>query len=91
VRPNPPPPGPDAGLSYSGSGSLNLGPIAVPVNSYLIWACSDCHVFDVESSSLGIFLSTDGQSSGQTYVDAGTYSNVEVFSDGSWDITFSPA
>jgi hypothetical protein len=91
IRPNPPPPGPDAGLAFSGSGSLNLGPITVPVNSYLIWACADCTIFTVESSSLGIFLDTFEQSSGQTYVDGGTYPNVEIFADGTWDISFVPA
>jgi hypothetical protein len=95
VHPNPPPPGPDAALSYSGDGSLNLGPVTVPVASYMFWSCAGCTIFTVESdpdSSLdNIFVDTFEQSSGETYVDAGTYPNVQVFSDGSWAIDFAPA
>lgn len=101
IRPNPkppapaPPPGPDSALTFSGNGSQNLGPITVPVNSYLIWACSGCNgqfgvVSGVNSAINAISLNSSA-GSGQDYVDAGTYPDVQVFTTGTWQISFIPA
>jgi hypothetical protein len=89
--------GPDAGLTFSGSGTQNLGPITVPVNSALVWSCPSCAtgffavVSDINGSNHGIALDANGQPSGQTYVDAGTYENVQVETEGTWAFTFAPA
>jgi hypothetical protein len=100
IRPNPPPapppppPGPDANLSFAGDGTENLGPITVPVNSYLDWTCAGVGCsFGVDSdpNAAGNVIATSGQGSGQTYVDAGTYNNVNVLAIGSWTITFTAA
>jgi hypothetical protein len=95
VRPNPPPPpppGPDAGLSFSGNGEQNLGPITVPVNSYLVWSCSGCDgQFGLASGLDGALSNISVESSagsGTDYVDAGTYPDVQVFTTGDWAISF---
>ena len=97
VRPNPPPPpppGPDAGLSFSGNGLQNLGPITVPVDSYLVWSCSACSSIAITSdvNSADDYIDLDStDTSGETYVDAGTYNNVRVITDGTWSFSFTAA
>jgi hypothetical protein len=46
---------------------------------------------DINGSNQVIALDATGQPSGQTYVDAGTYQNVQVETEGTWAITFAPA
>jgi hypothetical protein len=46
---------------------------------------------DINGSNQVIALDATGQPSGQTYVDAGKYQNVQVETEGTWAITFAPA
>jgi hypothetical protein len=101
IRPNPKPAapsaplGPDSSLTFSGNGSQNLGPIAVPVNSYLVWACDGCEgqfsVVSGVSSALNDISLQSSLGSGKDYVDAGTYPDVQIFTTGTWAISFAPA
>ena len=87
------------GLTLSGNGSENLGPITVPVNSELVWSCPSCVApagFGVvsgldASNDQAISTTTTGQTSGQTFVDPGTYPDVQVFTEGSWTMTITPS
>lgn len=86
------------GLTLSGSGTENLGPITVPVSAVLVWSCPTCTAQDtfavdsgVNSSGNAISLDANGQTSGQTFVDAGDYQNVQVITEGSWTITITPS
>lgn len=77
---------------YSGNGSENVGTITVNAGATLQWACHGCSVFSIDSDLSGSnVISVDSQaSSGSTFVDAGTYTNVRVISDGNWAFRIVP-
>jgi hypothetical protein len=84
--------------TFSGVGSENIGTIKVPVASTLKWSCPTC------ASGAGNFIINNGatnssqidvnalhQTSGKTFVNAGTYTDVSIETEGgNWTITISP-
>lgn len=74
------------GSTYSGNGIQNVGTITVSYQATLSWRCSGCSTFAVISNPSGsnvISLDSTG-SIGTDAVSPGTYSNVQVISNGNW-------
>jgi hypothetical protein len=85
------------GQAFSGTGTENIGPVTVHAPSELHWSCSSCGGanFVIESTPAGdaspIAVNALDQTSGQTYVDAGTYNDVTINTEGgAWSITINP-
>lgn len=82
--------------TFKGVGTENIGTIDVSVQSTLHWSCSSCanDNFIVSNSfndSGTIDVNSDGPTSGQTVVDAGTYHDVSINTEGeAWTITIDP-
>jgi len=85
-----------SGQAFSGTGTENLGPITVHAASELRWSCSSCGAgnFVINNSAddaSSIAVNALDQTSGQTYVDAGTYNDVTIETEGgAWTITIHP-
>lgn len=81
--------------TFRGDGTQNIGTIAVPVDSVLHWSCPSCGSsnFIVQNSDITTDINVNGlnQKSGKTVVDAGTYHNVTINTEGSqWTIRIVP-
>jgi hypothetical protein len=84
--------------TFSGVGSENIGTITVPVASTLKWSCPTCASgagnFIIDNSATNasqIDVNALRQTSGKTVVNAGTYTDVSIETEGgSWTITVSP-
>lgn len=87
-----PAPAPAASSSFSGNGTKSLGTINVPTASTLEWTCSRCITFGVNNnpSDSGTISIGSNAASGSSAVDAGTYHDVQVISDGNWTIKIVP-
>jgi hypothetical protein len=81
----------------SGQGAENLGTITVPAHTVLEWSCStsatdngNVIVGNNPSDPKQIDVNALGQASGQTVVDAGTYHDVTINTEGdAWTLTFA--
>lgn len=82
--------------TFRGTGTENIGTVAVPVQSTLYWQCSSCgsdnfvvnNNFNDDST---IDVNALNQKSGKTVVDAGTYHDVEIDTEGQgWTIRIVP-
>jgi hypothetical protein len=88
-----PQPAPTTPLTLSGNGSENLGPINVTQPSTLHWSCSSCSndnfiITNSPNDAHQIDVNALDATSGQTYVDPGTYNDVSVNTEGGdWTIT----
>ncbi len=87
-----PTPTPTSSSSFSGNGEKSLGTINVPTASTLDWTCSGCSAFEVsnnlnDSGTIGI---ASNAASGGSAIDAGTYHDVQVISDGNWTLKIVP-
>lgn len=82
--------------TFTGTGTENLGTINVPVQSTLHWSCPSCGSANfVISNNINdnnqLTVNDLNVTSGKTAVDAGTYSDVQVLTEGqAWTITISP-
>lgn len=82
--------------TFRGNGSQNIGTINVPTQSTLHWSCRSCgHLnFVIDNSpSDGMLINVNalGPTRGQTVVDAGTYHDVAINTEGqAWTIKISP-
>jgi hypothetical protein len=82
--------------TFTGNGSENIGTINVSVDSTLHWHCATCASDNfILSNSLDddnqIDVNGLDQASGQTVVDASTYHDVSVDTEGqAWTITIQP-
>jgi hypothetical protein len=78
--------------SFSGNGTKSLGTITVPSASTIDWSCSGCSTFGVSNSpsDSGTISIGSSAASGSSAVDAGTYHDVQVISDGNWTIKIAP-
>jgi hypothetical protein len=84
--------------TFSGSGNLNVGSIAVPTESVLTWSCPGCgnanfaiHTADYSQLWVNELFKTSGQAT----MEPGTYENVEVEGSDfqehlSWTFTVTP-
>ncbi len=83
--------------TFTGTGTENLGTINVPVSSELVWSCPTCgnanfQIFNNSSDTSHIAVNALDQTSGQTYVDSGTYSDVTINTEGQgWSFTITPS
>lgn len=86
---------------FSGSSDENIGTIHVSVPSTLTWSCPSCANWAGSGANFVIGNSFDdantidvnelGKSSGKTMLDPGTYTDVEVTTEGEgWTITITP-
>jgi flagellar motor protein MotB len=81
---------------YSGGGAKNLGTITVETPSTLHWECGSCAnanfiVGNNGGDSHQINVNALKNTSGETYLDSGTYNDVEVNTEGeSWTIRITP-
>lgn len=81
--------------SYSGNGIRNLGTVRVASQSTLQWSCQ-CQSISIISAvpmdgSHPPIAVTSRTTSGSSSVDAGTYNDVQVLSDGTWQLTLRAA
>jgi len=82
--------------TFRGNGSENLGTIDVPTQSTLRWRCQSCansnFVITNSFNDPGtIDVNALGPTSGKTAMDAGTYHDVSVNTEGrGWTITIAP-
>lgn len=85
-----------SGQRFSGTGEENIGPITVHASSELHWSCPSCSGanFVIENSpndASSIAVNALDQASGQTYVDAGSYNDVTINTEGgAWTLTINP-
>jgi hypothetical protein len=84
---------------FAGNGDENIGTVKVPSDSTLTWSCPGCTSEGGDNFILSNSFSDDGQisvnsineASGQTVIDAGTYTDVQVLTEGGdWTITITP-
>jgi len=81
--------------SFSGDGSENLGTITVPESSTLTWSCATCGsgnfiINNDTSDSSQIAVNALDQTSGLTVIDAGTYHDVSINTEGqNWSISIT--
>lgn len=86
---------------FAGTGSENIGTVQVPTQSTLHWSCPSCaggqfggdnYVVSNSFNDNGtIDVNGIDQASGQTVIDAGTYHDVSIDTEGgSWTITITP-
>jgi hypothetical protein len=82
--------------SFSGNGGENIGTINVSQPSELEWSCPSCagDNFAISNSANDanqIDVNALGPTSGQTYVDPGSYHDVEINTEGgAWTINIVP-
>jgi cytoskeletal protein RodZ len=82
---------------FKGDGSENIGTLSVPTQSTLTWKCPTCAnnnvIIDNSPSDAGtITVTADGPTGGRTAIDAGTYHDVSVNTEGqAWTITIAPS
>jgi hypothetical protein len=79
-------------LTFSGSGSKNIGTVRVQQESILEWTNNDEPGFRyivIYDDNFGISVDSEA-ASGDTVVPAGTYPNVYVSGGTSWTITIRP-
>ena len=81
--------------SFNGADTQNLGTIRVASQSVLKWSCAGCSTttFAISNNSNDastIQVNSRAAASGQTVVDAGTYTDVTVMGSGSWSFTITP-
>ncbi len=82
--------------TFSGAGSENIGTITVPGSSTLTWSCPTCAsgnfiINNGVNDSAQIGVNSLDQASGKTVIDAGTYTDVSINTEGqSWTITITP-
>jgi hypothetical protein len=84
-------------LTLTGVGTENMGTVRVPTQSLLKWSCASCGGanFQINNSpSDGSTVDVNGlnQTSGQTVLDAGTYHDFEINTEGpNWTVTIGPS
>jgi hypothetical protein len=81
--------------SFNGADTQNLGTIRVASQSLLKWSCAGCSTttFAISNNSNDastISVNSRAAASGQTVVDAGTYTDVTVTGSGPWSLTITP-
>jgi hypothetical protein len=81
--------------SFNGADTQNLGTIRVAGQSLLKWSCVGCSTttFAISNNSNDastIRVNSQAAASGQTVVDAGTYTDVTVMGSGPWSFTITP-
>jgi hypothetical protein len=82
--------------TFTGTGTENIGTINVAVASTLHWSCPSCgadnfQVFNSANDSGLIGVNGLDQTGGQTVLDAGTYTDVTINTEGQgWTITIDP-
>ena len=81
--------------SFNGADTQNLGTIRVAGQSLLKWSCAGCSTttFAISNNSNDastIRVNSQAAASGQTVVDAGTYTDVTVMGSGPWSFTITP-
>ncbi len=82
--------------TFHGDGSENIGTVNVASQSTLHWSCPSCAndnfaVTNSANDSGLIDVNALGPTSGQTVVDAGTYHDVSINTEGGvWTITITP-
>jgi len=87
---------PAAAQTFRGDGSENIGTVNVPTQSTLHWSCATCaHENFVVSNNVRdaglIDVDALGPASGQTVLDAGTYHDVAIDTEGqAWSIRIVP-
>ena len=80
--------------SFNGADTQNLGTIRVASQSVLKWSCAGCATttFAISNNSNDastIQVNSRAAASGQTVVDAGTYTDVTVTGTGPWSFTIT--
>src|SRR5205814_7328 len=75
-------------LHFAGNGGKRLGTVRVKHASRLTWT-NDGDVFTILDSTSGLFVNSQAHS-GDSAVDAGTYTNVVVAAVGNWTIAITP-
>jgi hypothetical protein len=84
------------GQTFSGNSTENIGTIHISQGSELHWSCPSCtssnfQVGNNVNDSSSIAVNSLNQTSGQTYVDPGTYHDVLINTEGSsWTIVINP-
>ena len=82
--------------SFSGNGSENIGTVNVSQPSELKWSCPSCtsdnfQIGNNPNDSSQITVNALGPTSGQTYLDPGTYHDVSINTEGgAWTINIVP-
>ena len=81
--------------SFNGADTQNLGTIRVAGQSLLKWSCAGCSTttFAISNNSNDastIRVNSRAAASGQTVVDAGTYTDVTGQGSGPWSFTITP-
>ena len=81
--------------SFNGADTQNLGTIRVASQSLLKWSCAGCSAttFVISNNSNDastISVNSRAAASGQTVVDAGTYTDVTAMGSGPWSFTITP-
>jgi len=84
-----------SGQSFSGNGEENIGTVHVRQDSELYWSCPSCggDNFTIENSDgdSDIAVNALGPTSGKTFIDAGTYHDVTVNTEGGdWTLSIHP-
>ncbi len=83
-------------LTLTGQGTENMGTVNVPSQSLLRWSCPSCSndnfiINNNPNDANQIEVNALDQTTGQTVVDAGTYTDFQVEGgDGPWTVTISP-
>jgi hypothetical protein len=81
--------------SFNGADTQNLGTIRVASQSLLKWSCAGCStttfaISNNANDASTIRVNSRAAASGQTVVDAGTYTDVTVMGTGPWSFTITP-
>lgn len=76
-------------LHWQGNGTRNLGTVTVAHDATMRFNVSPgaSLLIGADLDPGGPTLNVESQSSGQSFVQAGTYTNVQVISTGDWSIT----
>jgi hypothetical protein len=81
--------------SFNGADTQNLGTIRVASQSLLKWSCAGCStttfaISNNPNDASTIRVNSRAAASGQTVVDAGTYTDVTAMGSGPWSFTITP-
>lgn len=80
--------------TFTGTNATNVGTVSVPTQSQLRWSCAGCGstgftITNNPHDASSIPVNSQGATSGQAVVAAGTYTNVMVQGTGPWSVTIT--
>lgn len=81
--------GTSSDLSFTGSGGSSIGDVTVPVDSTVRWSCPGGGYFSLYDENFNTTISSN-KDSGSSQIQAGTYSQIDVFGMCDWTIEIVP-